>query len=393
MDGVSTSYAPVTTEKKLFDGERQPAKCQRPSANSSLLRAKKNKQDEFYTQYTDIEKELEPYIEFNVDTFRNKIVYCNCDDPFKSNFFKYFVNNFNRLGLKKLITTSYDGSTITSAQLSLLDRADTNDNLCNQNAFAVIIDHVKDCNSDGIANIDDVELFLERNNAVMKPLKHDGVYAGGDFRNADCIDILKSSDIIVTNPPFSLFREYVAKLMEHKKKFIIVGSKNAIVYKEIFPLIKENKLWMGATSMSKNMLFDVPQKVAADMLSFGKKESHYKVVNGKVVGRASSTWFTNVEHGRRHKQLAMMTLEDNLKFSKHKEIRGKTAYDKYDNYDAIDVPFVDAIPSDYTGEMGVPITFMDKYNPEQFDILGIQSFAINGKNTYSRIVIRHSRNS
>jgi hypothetical protein len=202
-------------------------------------------------------------------------------------------------------------------------------------------------------------------------LKGDGKYAGGDFRSAECIALLKQADIVVTNPPFSLFREYVAQLVEHGKKFLIIGSKSTITYKEIFPLIKADKLWMGVTPMGKDLLFDVPERVAKAMLESGKKGSNYKIVNGKIMGRSASTWFTNLDHGRRHQKLECMTMERNLRFSKHKELRGKAAYDRYDNYDAIEVPFTDAIPSDHEGAMGVPITFLDRYNPDQFAILGI----------------------
>jgi len=215
-----------------------------------------------------------------------------------------------------------------------------------------------------------VKLFLKRNKAARIALKGDDNCAGGDFRSAECIALLQEADIVVTNPPFSLFREYVAQLVEHEKRFLIIANKNAITYKELFPLIKNNKLWMGVTPMGTDLLFDVPPEVAKEMLESGKKGSNYKIVNGKVMGRSASVWFANLDHGRRHQKLPLMTMADNLKFSKHKEIKGKAAYDRYDNYDAIEVPFTDAIPSDYDGVMGVPITFLDKYNPDQFEIIG-----------------------
>lgn len=330
------------------------------SRNRTLQDARRAKQDEFYTQYIDIQKEVEAYLEFDPDTFRDKIVYCNCDDPFESNFFKYFAANFNKLGLKKLITTSYDGSPIASAQLPLLEYTEGNEKRSKPKAIAVVIDQVKDEDGDGAANINDVKLFLERNKAARKALKGDDTYAGGDFRSAECVALLQEADIVVTNPPFSLFREYVAQLVAHEKRFLIIGSKNAITYKEIFPLIKDNKLWVGVTSFSGGMWF------VADYM--GKYE---KIVDGVKLINVPAIWFTNLDHGRRHQQLPLMTMTDNLKFSKHKEIKGKAAYDRYDNYDAIEVPFTDAIPDDYDGAMGVPITFLDKYNPEQFEIVGI----------------------
>ena len=341
------------------------------SLNSSLHAAKMAKQDEFYTQYVDIQKEVEAYLEFDPDTFRGKVVYCNCDDPFESNFFKYFAANFNKLDLKKLITTSYDGSPI-AGQLTLFpEYNEGNGKRQKPKALAVILDRVKDEDGDGAANVTDVELFLKRNKAARIALNGNDKYPGGDFRSPECVALLKEADIVVTNPPFSLFREYVAQLMEHGNKFLIIANKNAITYKEIFPLIKGNELWMGVTPMGTDMLFDVPPEVANAMLKTGKKGSNYKIVDGKVMGRSTSVWFTNVDHGRRHQELPLMTMADNLKFSKHKEIKGKADYDRYDNYDAIEVPFTDAIPSDYDGAMGVPITFLDKYNPEQFEILGI----------------------
>ena len=215
------------------------------SLNQGLGAAKVAKQDEFYTQYVDIQKEVEAYLEFDPDTFRGKVVYCNCDDPFESNFFKYFAANFNKLGLKKLITTSYDGSPI-AGQLTLFPEYDEgNGKRQKPKALAVILDRVKDEDGDGAANVTDVELFLKRNKAARIALKGNDKYPGGDFRSPECIALLKEADIVVTNPPFSLFRQYVAQLVEYGKKFLIIGNQNAITYKEIFPLIKDNKLWLG----------------------------------------------------------------------------------------------------------------------------------------------------
>ncbi len=382
--------------------KRPVSSVHHPTANSPLTQARKAKQDEFYTQYIDIQKEVEAYLEYNPDTFRNKIVYCNCDDPFESNFFKYFAANFNKLGLKKLITTSYDGSPIASTQLPLLEYAEGNGKRPKPKAIAVILDQVKDEDGDGAANIDDVKIFLERNKAARKALKADGTYAGGDFRSADCVAFLKEADIIVTNPPFSLFREYVPQLVRHGKKFLIIGSKNAITYNEIFPLIKENRMWTGVGFAQGNAYFSIPADRVREFAN-GVYDKNTGLVKFRNVG-----WFTNLDHGRRHQKLPLMTMAENLKFSKHKEIKGKSAYDRYDNYDAIEVPFTDAIPSDYDGAMGVPISFLDKYNPEQFEILSANDIrakqnvpykkhglikdkdgSINGKPTYVRIVIRH----
>jgi hypothetical protein len=324
------------------------------SLNQGLGAAKAAKQDEFYTQYVDIQKEVEAYLEFDPNTFRGKVVYCNCDDPFESNFFKYFAANFNKLGLKKLVTTSYDGSPIAGAQLTFDEYAEGNGKRQKPKAIAVEIEEVTDLNGDGATGIEDVKLFLERN-----PHTRTRLAGGGDFRSPECIELLKQADIVVTNPPFSLFKEYVAQLVKYRKKFLIIANKNAITYLEIFPLIKDNKLWMGITAFSGGMWF------IADYM--GKYE---KTVDGVKLINVPAIWFTNLDHGRRHQELPLMTIADNLKFSKHKELKGKEAYDRYCNYDAIEVPFTDAIPSDYDGVMGVPISFLDKYNPDQFEIIG-----------------------
>lgn len=333
-------------------------------ANSNLTDAKKAKNDEFYTQYADIQKEIGAYLMYDPDTFRDKVVYCNCDDPFESNFFKYFVLNFKRLGLKKLITTSYKPSPIANTQLALIgdDRIlESEKGRPKQTANKFIISEVSDYDEDGQFNLEDVAKQLKENkNNEWTSLKGDG-----DFRSQECIELLKQSDIVVTNPPFSLYREYVAQLIEHDKKFVIIGSKNTITYKEIFPLIKENKLWVGTSSFSKDILFIAPKN--ADLSD--KPKTAVRVVDGVKYLRSPSVWFTNLDHGRRHQPLQLMTTADNLKFNK--KMKGRTAYDRYDNYNAIEVPFTDAIPSDYNGLMGVPISFLDKYSPEQFEILAI----------------------
>lgn len=327
----------------------------------SLNAAKTAKKDEFYTQYVDIQKEVEAYLEYDPDTFRDKVVYCNCDDPFESNFFKYFAASFNTLGLKKLITTSYDGSPIAGQGTLFPEYDEGNGERQKPKALAVILDHVKDEDGDGAANIDDVELFLKRNKAARIALKGNDKYPGGDFRSPECVELLQQADIVVTNPPFSLFREYVALLVEHRTKFLIIGNTNSITYKEVFPLIKNNRLWLGCTNFNVGMFFEVPDD--------WERFHHIDKETGKKIARVStSCWYTNLDHGRRHHPLNLMTMADNLRFSK--KLRGKTAYDRYDNYDAIEVGTYKEIPSDFDGVMGVPITFLDKYNPDQFEILG-----------------------
>lgn len=332
--------------------------------NRNLGAAKAAKKDEFYTQYVDIQKEVEAYLEFDPDCFRDKVVYCNCDDPFESNFFKYFAANFNKHGLKKLISTSYDGSPIAGQGTLFPEYNEGDGKRQKPKALAVTLDHVKDEDGDGAANVTDVELFLKRNKAARKALKGVDQYPGGDFRSPECIALLKDADIVVTNPPFSLFREYVAQLEEYSKKFLIIGNQNAITYKEIFPLIKDNKLWLGVDNGGTKW-FQVQDDYNITT------ESRKKIVNGiKYFSMGSIMWFTNLDHGRRHQKLPLMTMAENLKFSKN--LRGKAAYDRYDNYDAIEVGTYKEIPSDYDGDMGVPVTFLDKYNPDQFEILGYE---------------------
>lgn len=332
--------------------------------NQSLHNAKATKQDEFYTQYVDIQKEIEAYLEFDPDNFRGKVVYCNCDDPLESNFFKFFAANFNKLGLKKLVSTSYDGSPIAGQGTLFPEYNEGNGKRQKPKALAVIIDHVKDEDGDGATDINDVKLFLKRNKASRTALKGNDKYAGGDFRSPECIALLKEADIVVTNPPFSLFREYVAQLVEHGKRFLIIGPKNAVTYKEIFPLIKNTELWLGAGFANGNAYFSIPANGGREFAE-GVYDASTGLVKFRNVG-----WFTNMDHGRRHQMLECMTTERNLRFSKHKGLRGKAAYDRYDNYDAIEVPFTDAVPSDYDGVMGVPISFLDRYNPDQFEIVG-----------------------
>lgn len=332
-------------------------------ANKNLGAAKTGKNDEFYTQYSDIQKEIEAYLEYDPDTFRGTVIYSNCDDPFESNFFRYFALNFNRLGIKRLITTSYKPSPIANTQLGLFGDDETITPVKGRpkvTANKLIINEVHDMNGDGAFNLTDVAEQLKANkNNEWSPLEGDG-----DFRSPECVELLKQSDIVVTNPPFSLFREYVKQLFDYDKKFIIIGNMNALTYKEIFPLIKDNKVWYGQSISSGDREFRVPDSypVAAAGWRIGDNGEKYLRVKGV-------RWFTNLDHGRRHQPLSLMTMADNLKFNK--KMAGKTTYDHYDNYDAIEVSFTDAIPSDYDGVMGVPISFLDKYSPEQFEILGI----------------------
>jgi hypothetical protein len=330
--------------------------------NRSLSAAKAAKQDEFYTQYVDIQKEVEAYLEFNPNTFKGKIVYCNCDDPFESNFFKYFAANFNKLGLKKLICTSYDGSPL-AGQATLFDEYNAgNGHRKKPKAIAVIVDHVKDENNDGATDIEDVKLFLKKNKANRIALKGNDQYPGGDFRSPECVEFLKQADIVVTNPPFSLFREYVAQLFEHEKKVLIVGNLNAIKYKVVFPQFQGDKLWLGPTISSGDREFQVPDHYPLNAAGWRVDDNGTKFIRVKGV-----RWFTNLDHGRRHQPLNLMTMAENRKFNK--KIEGKHAYERFDNYDAIEVPYTDAIPSDYEGTMGVPISFLDKHSPEQFEII------------------------
>lgn len=330
-------------------------------ANKNLGAAKKAKNDEFYTQFSDIQREIEAYLEYDADAFRGKVVYCNCDDPFESNFFRYFVLNFERLGLKRLITTSYKPSPVANTQLGLFGDDKTllpEKGRPKVTANKLIINEVSDMNGDGGFNLSDVAEQLRQNkNNEWTPLEGDG-----DFRSPECVELLKQADIVVTNPPFSLFRDYLAQLIEYGKKFSIIGSMNAITYKEVFPLIKEDKMWLGNGFHAGNAYFSIPKENARDFAA-----GVYDEERGMVKFR-NINWFTNIEHGRRHQPLKLMSTADNLKFNK--KLKAATEYARYDNYDAIEVPFTNAIPSDYEGVMGVPISFLDVYSPEQFEIVG-----------------------
>lgn len=351
--------------------------------NSRLTNAKKGKNDEFYTQLTDIEKELRYYRKH----FKGKTILCNCDDPFESNFFKYFVLNFNKLGLKKLIATCYATSSISNKELSL-SKVLGNDETKEGRPYKAVVTKIYDATGDGgIDMLDVAELFKIGENELTE-LKEDG-----DFRSEECLELLKEVDIVVTNPPFSLFREYVATLVEYDKKFIIIGNVNAITYKEIFPLIIDNKLWLGSNMNSGCQKFFVPDYYPLKAASCGidKDGRRFIKVNG-------IRWYTNLDIKKRH--------EDLILIKRYNE----DDYPKYDNYDAIEVSRVKNIPYDYEGIMGVPITFLDKYNPDQFEILGIDFQIkdgllndiikcgwngkldrgyVNGKRKYSRILVKN----
>ena len=307
-----------------------------------LRKAQKNKNDEFYTALEDIEKEVKYYKEY----FENKIVLCNCDDPFESNFFKYFAMNFNSLKLKKLICTCYDSSPIMGEQLSLFD---LNYEIPNRNkkAYKIVITEIPDANGDGAVDLSDVEFLIKNKKNTLSLLKGDG-----DFRSEECIELLKQSDIVVTNPPFSLFREYVEQLEKYKKKYLIIGNVNAIAYKDFFKLIKDNMVWMGASIHSGDREFRVPDyyPLAASGTRIDDNGNKYIRVKGV-------RWWTNLDYKERHDELILY---------KH---YNPIDYPKFDNYDAINVDKVNDIPCDYSEMMGVPITFLDKYNPEQFKIV------------------------
>ena len=325
-------------------------------ANSNLTNAKNAKNDEFYTQYHDIEKEIAAYLEYNLDVFRGKTILLPCDDPEWSNFTKFFAQNFERFGLKKLISTSYAADSKnykSNYEPTLFEVNDPQFDSYKTTKNGKIFTLTHDKTGDGKIDVNDLEWHY--------------LAGDGDFKSNEIKKLRDEADIIITNPPFSLFREFLAWIMQAGKQFVIIGSKNAITYKEFFPLIKGNKMWVGTTSFNKDMLFLSPEEIDPSQ----KPSTATRTVDGIVYLRSPSVWFTNLDHGRRHQTLPLMTMADNLKFSKHKEIKGKESYERYDNYDAIDVSFTDAIPSDYDGVMGVPISFLDKYSPEQFEILGV----------------------
>ena len=357
-------------------------------ANSNLTNAKTAKNDEFYTQYPDIEKEINAYLEFNPDVFKGKTVLLPCDDPEWSNFTKFFAQNFERFGLKKLISTSYAPDSKLyeiNYQPTLFETTnpqfDQKKTITNGKIFTLTHDKT----GDGKIDVNDLEWSY---------LKGDG-----DFKSKEIKKLRDESDLIITNPPFSLFRDFLAWIIKADKQFLIIGNINIITYKEVFPLIKENKIWLG-TGMGRWISgFLVPDTYELYGTEAGIDES-----GNRIVATNNCLWLTNIDHGKRHKPLPLMTTEDNLRFNK--KLKGIDSYNKYDNYDAIEVPYTDAIPSDYDGLMGVPITFLDKYSPEQFEIVGCSydygrpdnwskninmAVTVNGVNIYKRILIKHKK--
>lgn len=330
-------------------------------ANKNLNAAKAAKKDEFYTQLTDIERELQHYWPH----FKDKVVLCNCDDPYESNFFKYFALRFNQLGLKKLICTCYNGSPVQGNEL-LLDFGDGWGDP-KKIAYKVEITEVRDMNGDGAVDLSDVRYLLQNDKNVLSILRT------GDFRDPECIALLQQADIVVTNPPFSLFREYLGQLMQYNKKFVIVGHQNAITYKEVFPLIKENKVWLGYGFKGGAAHFFSPYE---DIATAGDHKKDMIRVSGV-------NWFTNLEIPKRNEGMDLV-----CRYSPEE-------YPAYDNYKAINVDKTSDIPCDYEGVMGVPITFLDKYNPEQFEIIKFRKgddekdLKVNGKCPYFRILIRN----
>jgi len=334
--------------------------------NESLHKAKAEKNDEFYTQFSDIERECGHY----TGHFKGKTVFCNCDDPFTSEFFKYFAVYFNELELKRLIAASYDPSPIAGTQLPFDEIAGLKGS--DKKAYVFDADEMPN-------NLDDTKLMMKTVKEVVRPLK-----GNGDFRSAECVELLKQADIVVTNPPFSLFREYVAQLMEYGKQFLIIGHMNAITYKDIFTLIKENKVWLGFNNGAKT--YRVPQ--------YYNQNNTFAGDDGKRYAKMGNTmWFTNLDHKKRHEELELWK-----KYT-------PADYPHYDNYDAIEVGKVYDIPVDWTEAMGVPVTFLDKYNPDQFEILGatesegkgasaglwkggIAQAAVNGTRVYKRLFIK-----
>ena len=341
--------------------------------NKNLHNARMAKNDEFYTQYSDIQKEVNAYLEYNPNVFKDKTVLLPCDDPEWSNFTKFFVQNFEKFGLKKLISTCYT-NTKNNCQADLFE------NDCSQNF-----------NSHGKI------LTITKEN--LNP-NWDYLDGDGDFRSAEIKALRDESDFIITNPPFSLFREFVSWIFETDKKFLIIGNMNAVTYKELFPLIKDNKMWYGVSISSGDRSFNVPDSYPLNASGCGIDDNNQKYIQVKGV-----RWFTNIDHGKRHKPLSLLTMNDNLKFNKKlKNPKYQNIYKKYDNYDAIEIPLTEVIPSDYEGIMGVHISFLDKYCPEQFEIIDISSnlarpiiingkrgtgrFYVNGKRLYDRIAIR-----
>lgn len=350
------------------------------SDNATLRNAKKAKKDEFYTQYEDIEKEMRAYIEYNPDVFKNKTILLPCDDPLKSNFTRYFAQNFQRFGIKKLISTSYSPESkwlkcgimndLFNPEYETMPEEDK------LHGKLYVLD--RDLNADGNIDYDDIHwTYLQ---------------GDGDFRSDEITKLRDECDMIITNPPFSLFRVFIKWVMDSHKQFSIIGNLNGVTYKEVFPLIMNNKVWFGPSISSGDREFGVPDSYPIQAAGWRVDADGNKFIRVKGV-----RWYTNIEHGRRHQPLQLMTMADNIKYSPHKEVKG-IGYPHYDNYDAINVPFTECIPSDYSGVMGVPISFLDKYAPEQFKIVGYtdkdadnEYLKISGYKKYDRPYINGER--
>lgn len=352
--------------------------------NEMLSNAKKAKQDEFYTQYEDIEKEINAYLDVDPNVFKNKTILLPCDDPEYSNFTRYFAQNFEKLKLKKLISTSYAPNKKVIQLISQPTLFELE---------SPIYDEIKAKSNGKIFT-----LYRDKTNDQridVNDLEWNYLVGDGDFKSREITDLRNEADIIITNPPFSLFRDFLAWIIEANKQFVIIGNMNAITYKEVFPLIQDNKIWLGQSIHSGDREFQVPDSYPLEAAGWRVDEHGNKFIRVKGV-----RWFTNIEHGRRHQQLPLMTQAENIKFSKHDEVKD-IGYKKYDDFDALNIPFTDAIPSDYAEIMGVPISFLDKYSPEQFEIVGnLGSYApdgyslaskiyLNGKKVYKRIAIKH----
>ena len=325
------------------------------SGNRTLGRAKAAKNDEFYTQYADIEREVNAYLAFDPGTFRGKSVLLPCDDPKWSNFTRYFAQNFSRLGLRKLVSTGY--AVRRKRDLGLLPGFEPGDAPADAALeHGTIFTLSRDTNGNGVIDIDDL---------VGRPMEGDG-----DFRGEEVRRLRDEADVIVTNPPFSLFREFIPWILDAGKKFLVIGNLNAVSYSEMFPHIKNGSVWLGATGTGVDMVFGVPEGAS---VSASDREKAAKLgYAGNYTRLGNSCWYTNLDHGRRHEPLQLMTWADNVKYSRHKDVRGK-GYARYENFDAIEVPFVDAIPSDFDGVMGVPRSFLEHHDPEQFEIVGVDS--------------------
>ena len=348
--------------------------------NENLNRAQEAQKDEFYTQFQDIEKEVNAYLELNPDVFRDKTILLPCDDPEWSNFTKFFALNFDYFGLRKLISTCYamEGATPTQPIKFASSPPDSNTEKSKKHGKILVIKR---------ENSTEKSINLEK-------LQWNYLDGDGDFRSAEISALRDEADIIITNPPFSLFREFIAWIVEANKHFLIIGNMNAVTYKEVFPLIKENKMWYGCTISSGDREFGVPEEYPLEAAGCRIDNNGNKYIRVKGV-----RWFTNLDHGRRHLPLPLMTKADNIKFSRHTDLIEKHAYGHYDNYDAIEVPYTEVIPIDCDEVMGVPISFLDKYSPEQFEIIGLDRyvednpryghrFHLCGKETYARILIR-----